>query len=245
MFKYSILFFLFAIAACSSTKNASMNSNSEGSAKEGWVSLFDGKSTNGWHSYGKSSAGKAWKVQDGALMLDVASKKEMPSEGGDLVTNEEYENYHLKIEWKLSPKGNSGIIFNVNEDAAKYPNTYNTGPEMQVLDNGSPVIPGHADAKLFTHRAGDLYDLLASQESVKPAGEWNAAEIVSNNGKLDFYLNGKHTLSTTMWDDNWRKMISISKFRDMAGFGTYKKGKIALQDHGDQVWYRNIMIKKL
>jgi hypothetical protein len=245
MFKYSILFSLFAIAACSSTKNASMNSNSEGSAKDGWVSLFDGKTTNGWHSYGKSSAGKAWKVQDGTLMLDIASKKEMPSEGGDLVTNEEYENYHLKIEWKISPKGNSGIIFNVNEDAAKYPNTYNTGPEMQVLDNGSPVLLGHADAKLFTHRAGDLYDLLASQEAVKPAGEWNTAEIVSNKGKLDFYLNGKHTLSTTMWDDNWRKMISISKFREMAGFGTYKKGKIALQDHGDQVWYRNIMIKKL
>jgi hypothetical protein len=222
-----------------------MNSNSEGSAKDGWVSLFDGSSTSGWHSYGKSSAGKAWKAQDGTLTLDVASKKEMPGEGGDLVTNDEYENYHLKIEWKISPKGNSGIIFNVNEDATKYPNTYNTGPEMQVLDNGSPVLLGHADAKLFTHRAGDLYDLLASQEAVKPAGEWNAAEIVSKNGKLDFYLNGKHTLSTTMWDDNWRKMISISKFKDMAGFGTYKKGKIALQDHGDQVWYRNIMIKRL
>jgi len=210
----------------------------------GWRALFDGSTTNGWHGYGKNSVGKAWKVQDGVLFLDAASKKDAPSEGGDLVTNDEYENYHLKLEWKISPKGNSGIIFNVHEDPS-LANTYNTGPEMQVLDNGSPTVPGHPDARLFTHRAGDLYDLIPSQEAVKPAGEWNLAEIVVNNGKLDFYLNGKHTLSTQMWDDNWKQMIAISKFKDMKGFGTYRQGRIALQDHGDMVWFRNIMIKKL
>jgi len=238
MRKYGILFLAVAVCATSSTKNSGMNFGS------GWTSLFDGSSTNGWHGYLKNTVGKAWKVQDGTLYLDAAAKKDAPSEGGDLVTNEEYENYHLKLEWKISPKGNSGIIFNLHE-APEFQNTYNTGPEMQILDNGTPTVPGHPDARLFTHRAGDLYDLIPSQEAVKPAGEWNLSEIVVNNGKLDFYLNGKHTLSTQMWDDNWRQMIAISKFKDMKGFGTYRQGRIALQDHGNEVWFRNILIKKL
>jgi hypothetical protein len=115
-----------------------------------------------------------------------------------------------------------------------------TGPEMQILDNN-----GHPDAKITKHRAGDLYDLITAKEVVKPVGEWNLAEIVSNNGKLEFYLNGQQTLSTTMWDDNWRNMIANSKFKTMSAFGTIKKGRIGLQDHGDDVWFRNIMIRRL
>jgi hypothetical protein len=112
---------------------------------------------------------------------------------------------------------------------------------MQVLDNN-----GHPDAKIIKHRAGDLYDLVSvSKETVKPVGEWNTAEIISNNGSLRFNLNGEQVVITTMWDDAWRTMLAGSKFKDMEGFGTYKKGKISLQDHGDNVWYRNIKIRKL
>jgi len=212
---------------------------------DGWINLFDGKTTNGWHTYGKNTIGKAWKVADGILYLDAASKKDWQTEeGGDIVTNEEFENFHLKLDWKVAPKGNSGIIFYIKEDAAhQYP--WQTGPEMQILDNGSSADSGHPDAKLITHRAGDLYDLITAKEVVKPAGEWNSIEIVANSGKLDFFMNGQHTLSTTMWDDNWRSMIAKSKFKDMPDFGTIKKGKIALQDHGDNVWFRNIRIKRL
>jgi hypothetical protein len=228
-----------AISITPSTTKMTMTPTDEhhGSAQDGWVNLFDGKTTKGWHTYNKATAGQAWKVENGALHIDTAEKKQNPSSGGDLVTDEEFENFDLKFEWKISPKGNSGLIFYIHEDP-KISETYQTGMEMQVLDNGTPTVPGHPDGKLYTHRAGDLYDLLAAKEAAKPQGEWNAAEVVSNKGKLDFYLNGQHTLSTTMWDENWRKMIAISKFKDMKGFGTFKKGRIGLQDHGNEVWYR-------
>jgi hypothetical protein len=112
---------------------------------------------------------------------------------------------------------------------------------MQVLDNA-----GHPDAKIISHRAGDLYDLIvSSQETVKPAGEWNQAEIRINKGKLDFFLNGVNIVSTQLFTPDWEALIATSKFKSMPGFGKFKKGKIALQDHGDVVHYRNLMIKKL
>lgn len=230
-----------ALLACQSFKNTtSMENTGIATVKQGWTPLFDGKTTAGWHTYGKTQASSAWKAEDGALHLDPAAKKQ-GAEGGDLVTDEEYDNFHLKLEWKIAPNGNSGIIFFVKEDPSQFHQTYNTGLEMQVLDNN-----GHPDAKIHKHRAGDLYDLIASsKETVKPAGEWNKAEIVSKNGKLDLYLNGTKIVSTTLWDDNWKKMVAGSKFASMPGFGTFKSGKIALQDHGDEVWYRNIVIKKL
>lgn len=228
-------------AGCGSVKTKdSMNTSSE--TKDGWISLFDGKSLDNWHTYGKDKAGAAWRVNDGAVFLDANNKVDGKIQGGgDLVTNEEFDNFHLKLEWKVSPNGNSGVIFYVHEDTTQFKNTYNTGPEMQVLDNN-----GHPDAKINKHRAGDLYDLIAaSPETVKPAGEWNLAEIISDSGKLEFRLNGTTVVSTMLWDENWRAMLAGSKFATMPGFGTYKSGKIALQDHGDLVWYRNIMIKKL
>ncbi|WP_207535969.1 3-keto-disaccharide hydrolase [Desertivirga arenae] len=208
--------------------------------KDSWKPLFDGKTTKGWHSYGRPEAGKAWKADNGILHLD-ASSKTAGAEGGDLLTDEEYGDFHLKVDWKIAAKGNSGIIFYVKEDPKNYPNTFNTGPEMQVLDN-----EGHPDAKIHKHRAGDLYDLIpSSKETVKPVGEWNKAEIISKGGKLEFYLNGTKVVSTTLWDEKWNGMIAGSKFASMPGFGTFKSGKIALQDHGDEVWYRNIMIRRL
>jgi len=246
MLKAISVIVLLSVVSCQSTQNnGAENQGADSSAtgvaasatEDGWQAIFDGTSTAGWHTYGTSAAGAAWEAKDGALYLNTATKEGR----GDLVTDKEYENFDLKLEWKISEGGNSGIIFNVKEDTSKYQRTYNTGPEMQVLDNAK-----HSDAKIHKHRAGDLYDLIAcSEETVKPAGEWNEVEIISNNGKLDFYLNGTNVVSTTMHDDNWKAMVAGSKFATMPGFGTFTAGKIALQDHGDEVWYRNIRIKEL
>ncbi len=209
---------------------------------DGWQLLFDGQSTKGWHKYGGAPVGSAWKIADGALYLDTAQKENWQTKGGgDIVTDDEFENFHLKLEWKIAPGGNSGIMFYVHEDTVKYKWPWETGPEMQVLDNAA-----HADSKIEKHKAGDLYDLIScSKETVKPAGEWNLAEVKCVNGKLEFFLNGENVVTTTLWDDNWKKMVAGSKFVKMPDFGTYKKGKIALQDHGNMVSYRNVMIKKL
>jgi hypothetical protein len=189
---------------------------------------------DGWHSYGYPSAGADWIIQDGAITLDKSK-----GGNGDLVTNGIYSDFDLKMDWKISPTGNSGILFYIQEDTTKYKETYFTGPEMQVLDND-----GNHDGKIHTHRAGDLYDLIASStEPVHAVGEWNQAEIYSKGGQLKLFLNGVNIVTTTLWDDHWRDMIAHSKFKHWADFGVSKSGKISLQDHGAPVWYRNIKIK--
>jgi hypothetical protein len=206
-----------------------------------WTPIFDGKTFAGWSKYGGGAVGKAWKIENGELYLDAANKAGWQTgDGGDIVTAEEFENFHFKYEWKIAKNGNSGVIFLVHE-SPEYQYPWQTGPEMQVLDNA-----GHPDAKIISHRAGDLYDLIvSSQETVKPAGEWNQAEIRINKGKLDFFLNGVNIVSTQLFTPEWEALIAKSKFKSMPGFGKYKKGKISLQDHGDVVHYRNLMIKKL
>jgi hypothetical protein len=223
------------MVASSTAQQQAPNTLTAGEKSQGWELLFDGMSLKGWHGYGHPTQTQ-WEVADGALHANIS----LPG-GGDLVTENEFGNFDLKLEWKISPKGNSGIIFYVHEDTAKYRESYETGLEMQVLDND-----GHPDGKIHKHRAGDLYDLSAcSTETVKPLGEWNQAEIRCKDGDLKLFLNGVNVVSTTLWDDNWKKLVAGSKFKAWADFGTFRKGRIDLQDHGNEVWFRNIMIKKL
>lgn len=209
--------------------------------KEGWKLLFDGKSLKGWRTFKTKVAGAAWNIQDGAIHLTNSEKEGYQVKGGgDLITDKEYENYELTLEWKIQACGNSGIIFNVVE-ADQYNETWRTGPEMQVLDNTC-----HPDAKIIRHRAGDLYDLIScSEETVKPAGEWNKVRLVNDHSKLTFYLNGEKVVSATMHSPEWDELVANSKFKDMPDFGKATKGHIALQDHGNEVWFRNIKIKDL
>jgi len=217
------------------------NTLTQAEKSEGWKLLFDGKTTNGWRNFKSDKISPAWKVSGGALMLDVTKKDgKRVEEGGDIVTEGEYENYELSLEWRIQACGNSGVIFNVQEGDA-YDYVWKTGPEMQVLDNTC-----HPDAKITKHRAGDLYDLIScKKETVKPAGGWNVAKIVSNQGRYEFWLNGEKTVEFTMHTPQWNQLVAGSKFKDMPDFGKFTSGRISLQDHGDQVWFRNIKIKEL
>ncbi len=212
------------------------NSLTKEEKKEGWKLLFDGKSTAGWRKYNSNSIGQAWKVSDGTLHFDSSMK----GAGGDIITTGQYENFELTLDWKIEPCGNSGVIFNVVEDP-KYKEVWYTGPEMQVLDNAC-----HPDAKIDKHRAGNLYDLIESKNVVvRPGGEWNHASIKIKNGHLELWLNGDKQVETQMFTPEWDAMIKGSKFKDMQGFGQAHKGHIALQDHGNQVWFKNIKIREL
>lgn len=211
------------------------NTLTEQQQAEGWKLLFDGQTTSGWRNFKSDQIGAAWKVDDNALHFDNTV-----TGGGDIITNDEYENFELMLQWKIYSCGNSGIIFNVVEDE-QYQYVWQTGPEMQVLDNDC-----HPDAKIIKHRAGDLYDLIScSTETVKPAGEWNQVRIVSNQGNYEFWLNGTNVVNFTMHTTEWDAMVAGSKFKDMPAFGKATKGHISLQDHGDKVWFRNIMIRTL
>lgn len=200
-----------------------------------WILLFDGETFDGWHGYNKDEVGPGWNIENGAMVLDKSK-----GIAGDIVTDMEFENFEFALEWKISECGNSGIFFNVVE-SPEYRTPYLTGPEMQILDNSC-----HPDAKIETHRAGDLYDMIAtSVVNVNPAGEWNYIRILSDNGRVTFSQNDVEVVQFSMHNEQWAEMIANSKFKNMPAFGKSKKGRIGLQDHGDKVWFRNIKIRTL
>lgn len=209
----------------------------------GWKLLFDGKSTQGWRNYREETIGSDWKVVDGTLMLDAKPDPDggwQAKDGGDIVYEDEFENFELQLDWKIMPCGNSGIMYLVQEtEAYDYP--WMTGPEMQVLDNTC-----HPDASIDKHRAGDLYDLIACKyETVLPAGNWNTVRLIKRGTKVEHWLNGRKVVAFTMGTEQWKEMLANSKWKDYADFGTFSKGRIALQDHGDKVWFRNIKLRIL
>lgn len=220
------------------------NTLSEKEKAEGWQLLFDGKSLAQFHNWGKNTVGKSWIVDQNAIHLDAKPNPNghwQAADGGDIITAEAYEDFELQLDWKIGNCGNSGIIYYVVEDTAKYDYVWQTGPEMQVLDNTC-----HPDSKYPKHRAGDLYDLIACKyETVKVAGEWNHVRLVSKGGKVEHWLNNRKLVEFQMHDSAWDKLVAGSKFKDMPDFGKATKGKIALQDHGDPIWYKNIKIRKL
>lgn len=201
-------------------------------SEEEFTDLIDEEMSK-WRNFKTDTISDLWKVADGVLELEGRG-------GGDIVTRDTYQNFDLELEWKISEGGNSGLFFHVieQEDLGA---VWHSGPEFQLLDNER-----HKDAQIAMHRAGDNYDLhSSSEEPVKPAEEWNSSRLVVNEGQVAHYMNGIKVVEYQLGDEDWTERYEKSKFADKPMYGQAGSGHIALQDHGDKVWFRNIRIKKL
>jgi Domain of Unknown Function (DUF1080) len=226
-----ISFKLFLLSATSILLLNGCSCMKGGSGK--WETLFSGNSVEQWRGYNRPSfPDKGWKVENGTL-------KTIP--GGDvvdLVTKDNYESFELQLEWRISPAGNSGVMYHVAEG---YKEAWNTGPEMQVLDDAR-----HKDGANPKTSAGALYALIAPvNKQLKPVGEWNQVRLVVNGNHVEHWLNGNKVVQYELNSDELNQLIANSKFKDKPHFAKEKTGHIVLQNHKDEVWYRNIKIRRL
>lgn len=227
------------------TNDAALNTLTAKEKEDDWKLLFDGKNTEGWRGYGKDSFPQGWIIEDGTLKVQGSGAGEAGG-GGDIIFDEEFKDFELTLEYKVSEGGNSGIFYLAKEIEGEP--IYTSAPEYQILDNER-----HPDARLGKNgnrKAASLYDLIpAEPQNAKPAGEWNKVSIIVYRGTVIHSQNGENVVEYHLWTDEWKKMVANSKFKDWDNFlnagGDDKKGYIGLQDHGDDVWFRNIKIKQL
>lgn len=203
---------------------------SSDSAQPGWRTLFDGTSLAAWRGYHQQDVPDDWKIADGTLMR--------VKNGPDLITRDQFQNFELTLDWKISEGGNSGILYRVSEEGDE---TYFSGPEMQVLDDTR-----HPDGKSRLTSAGSDYALYPAAEGVvKPVGEWNSVRLLVNGNHVEHWLNGTKVVEYELGSPDWEKRVAESKFKQWPLYGRVTKGHIALQQHGGAVWYRNVRIKVL
>lgn len=219
----------------------------ETKADSGWVSLFDGTTFNGWRGYERADLPKAWVIEDGAIKIKGSGQGEAgANDGGDIIFAKKFKNFELTFEWKVAKGSNSGVFYLAQE--VKGDPIWKSSPEYQVLDNAN-----HPDAKLGkdgNRQSASLYDLIpAKPQNSKPFGEWNTGGVMVYKGTVVHKQNGVNVVEYHLWTEDWKKMIEESKFKGWENFinagGTNHEGYIGLQDHGDDVWYRNIKIKIL
>ena len=222
---------LFTICACTPDlildASECVNALSAQEREAGWRLLFDGESLKQWRSYGEDEVNDGWANENGCLTR-VAW-------GGDIISREQFADFELKLEWRISDSGNSGIFIRGDESESSI---HHTGYEMQVLDN-----VGHSDSEDPTHRAGALYDMIIpDHDTSKPVGFWNQVHIIAVGPDVEFWLNGRQTAKFSQGSPEWKALYEQSKFTSRPRYGSLLKGHIGFQDHMDKVWYRNIRI---
>jgi len=231
MFRSSWKSFALAALVCllgsAASAEEKLNELTDAEKAQGWKLLFDGKSTDGWRNYKKPSIGDGWKVVDGALTR--ADKG-----AGDILTKDEYGAFELKLQFNISPEGNSGVMYHVKETEGA---PWQTGPEIQIQDN----VKGHDPQK-----CGWLYQFYSTdKDATKPAGEWNELRILITPEKCEHTMNGVKYVEYVKGSDEWNAKLAASKFKAYPNFGKPTSGFICLQDHGNLVAYRNIKIRPI
>jgi len=207
-----------------------------GGAKTKWKTLFDGKSTNDWRGFRRDDfPSKCWVIEGDAIKTVGGCDK---ADQVDIITKNKYQNFELELEWRVAPGANSGVVYLISEDQDQ---TWRTGPEMQVLDDDK-----HPDGKKPSTSAGSLFDLIApTNKTLRPVGEYNRARVVINKGHVEHWLNGKKILAYELGSQSLKDLIAASKFKTFTRFALNSEGYIALQYHGDDVWFRKVRIRAL
>jgi hypothetical protein len=232
----------------SSSASASQLTAAEAAA--GWRSLFDGRTLTGWRGLGYSGIPTAhWTVDHGTIKKIASGKVAVqadgqPTGGGDLMTVDSFRDFELAWDWKVTPGANSGVKYNVSEElsTAMPPSHAAKGFEYQMIDDAR-----HPDGKLPTHRTGALYDLIAPPEDkpVNPVGDWNHSVIVFDGNHGEHWLNGRKVVEYELGSPAMNEALAKSKYAPIPWFATRRAGHVVLQDHGDEVYYRNIRIREL
>lgn len=208
------------------------------STKTTMASMFDGKTLSGWHGFNKTGEVKNWAIEDSTMVCLGAAKD---AHGGDLISDKSYENFELSWQWKATKGGNSGVMYHVIE-TPKYQAPYETGPEYQMIDD-----IGFPEKLEEWQKSGADYGMHLTNEKKKllPVGEWNTSKIIFDNGNVEHWLNGEKIVEFKAWDDEWNKKKKEGKWKNYPDYGVAKKGKIALQDHGNKMYFKNITITSL
>ncbi len=225
------------------TEEVAINTLTQAEKEDGWVLLFDGKTSEGWRGYKKDHFPSGWKIIDGSIMCAGSGRGEAGSkEGGDIIYDKKFKNFTLSLEWKISEGGNSGIFYHVQE-GEQYKAPYETAPEYQLIDDIGFPEPLEDWQKLAADYA--MYPADSTQKIVKKAGKWNTSRIVFSSDKAEYWLNVNKVVEFVPYSDDWEKRRTSGKWDAYPDYGTFKKGLIGLQDHGSFIWFKNIKIKEL
>jgi 3-keto-disaccharide hydrolase len=209
---------------------------SEAEKAEGWQLLFDGHTLDGWRTY-KNKPADSWVAEKGILHC-LGNKTDKSDKRGSLITDKQFENFELTADWRLSPQGNSGIMYMVTEE---FETPQLSGPEYQIIDDKN--FPEKLEPWQRTGANYAMNPPLA--DAANPIGEWNTTKIIVNKGHVEHWLNGKKTADYELWTPEWKKHKEEGKWKDARGYGLAKKGHIALQDHGSEIWFKNLKIREL
>jgi hypothetical protein len=233
----ALLFSVFT-ARISLAAEPPLNTLSDEEKKAGFKLLFDGKTTDGWRGYKMKDMPPGWKVIDGILTRTTGGSGGKGAGGGDdIVTQDQYDNFELRLEWRVGRGVNSGILYRAIEDAAT---SWHVAPEMQVLDNA-----GWGE-KETRHHAGALYDLYAPAKDVtRKPGSWNEVKLIANGNHIEHWLNGEKVVECELNSDDWNARVAKSKFKDKPKFAKATKGHIVLQDHSGNIEYRNVRLREI
>lgn len=214
---------------------AEPNELSEAEQADGWKLLFNGENMDGWRTY-KGREQDSWEVVDGTLHCKPEGAAEKRA---DILTVDQYDDFDLVFDWKIAPTDNSGVIYRATEE---FDQAYLSGPEYQVIDD-----KGYPDPLTATQTSASNYDMHAAPDDkpINPPGQWNTGRIVAKGNHIEHWLNGTKVVEYEINSPEWKELKEGSKWKDAAGYGASPKGHIDLQDHGGEVWYRNIKIKTL